>query len=212
MAGKANNVRNSIAVIAFAIALTIGGCSQEKQNPEAAQKRAAKAEEATIAAFAASNDAVMYWGKSISTRPEGQVFTADVAEALIPTNGQAVLLAMELGDVAVQNGKPTAQFMEVETGTNHTFTLRLLLSCTAEQANELRHASTTNLALRFAIATKINSVSRPVFEITTPENQDHYDIEADSIPDVFIAKGTCVDFIPIEGTEITTNSAKPTQQ
>ena len=185
--------------LAAMVALLVSGCSQNGQKDKATQvSEKAKQENTLLLEFASQHHASVDWMESLPDRGSGTVFTIDLTQALIRTNRQPVAMEAFLDDVSEQAGVFTGHFSLFDFPSHHTFDLRLELRCNAQQAEALLKSKPTIGNTLFAVVATIESVSRPVFEATDSEAGDTYHIDFSSMPDVFFAKGTCVDLMPLE--------------
>jgi hypothetical protein len=181
------------------VALTIGGCSQNEQKDKAVQvSEKVKRDHARFLYLASQHHASFDWMESLPDRGRGTVFTVDLTQALIRTNGQPVATEAFLDDVSERDGVFTGHFTMFDFPSHHTFDLRLALRCSAQQTANLLKSEPTIGNTLFAVVATVESVSRPVFEATDSEAGDTYHIDFSSMPDVFFAKGTCIDLMPLD--------------
>jgi hypothetical protein len=159
----------------------------------------------SIAALALKYNAGTNWATSLPDRGYGNFFTVDVANALIRKNGQFVAIMVELEDMSDKDGAFTAQFFVLPShnqlaGSYKNLPIHLSLLCSKKQAEILLKIDPDNHAFgkRFAVVAKVESVSRPAFEVENAETGDSYQIDFSSTPYVFFAKGQLVDVIPLD--------------
>lgn len=182
-----------------AVALTISGCSQDGQKHEAVQvSERVKRENARLLELASQHHASVDWLESLPDRGMGRIFTIDLAKALVRTNEQLVAMEVFLDDVSERDGVFTGHFSLFDFPSHHTFDLRLALRCSAQQTADLLKSKPTIGNTLFAVMATVESVYRPDFEADPLEGTETYHIDFSSTPDVFYAKGTCVDLVPLE--------------
>jgi hypothetical protein len=166
--------------------------SRENHATETRQQQT----DASIAALALKYNAVTNWAAALSNR----VFSIDVSRALIRSNGQPVLIKMDLKDVAENNGGYTALFGKDDI-TNGTFQLSVELKCTQEQANQLLKKTDSGYFQTYAVVARFDKVVRPKFQMTGSFDGEDASIELDASPDVFLVKGELLDAIRLSPTK-----------
>jgi len=192
----------TIVLIIFTVfSLLFSGCDRsaniQKQTSDDSKKEWLNA----IANFAKEYNAQADWESHITQRSTlKSPFSIDISRALMPTNGQSVLLVMELKDVAEgKNGfslKFDGYFFE-----NQDFHLSLDAQCSPELANKVLEMSKGKMLefADFAVVVKVENVSRIGFEVqgttegTPPDEPPN--LEVVNSPDTFIVKGKCIDVI-----------------
>jgi hypothetical protein len=158
-----------------------------------------KRENTKLLELASQHHASVTWLGSLPDRGMGGVFTIDLTEALVRTNTQPVAMKAFLEDVSERDGVFTGHFTLFDDNSHHTFNLNLVLRCSKEQTTELlKSKPSIGDAELFAIVATVESVSRPAFEADDSNVSDNYHIDFSSTPNVFYAKGTCVDLVPLE--------------
>ena len=171
--------------------VVVGGCDRAEK---AKQRRIEEAWQSAVGELAKRHGAVVDWESRLP--PEDSVettFSIEASRALMPSNSQPVLLIMDLRDVAEKNGSYTARFDDdMVYKTNRTFRLIIELTCTREQAELLLQKNGRHFLQDYAVVARIAEVSRPRFELTG--TADSYEVEL-SISDVFLAKGSCIDWL-----------------
>jgi hypothetical protein len=185
------------------VVLTISGCSQDDQKHEAVQvSERVKRNNARLLELASQHHASVDWLESLPDRGMGGVFTIDLTKALVRTNGQPVAMIVNLEDVSDRDGAFIARFFmlpSLPSGIRHYHPLHLLLLCNTKQAEYLLKSKPAIGYPRFAVVATIESVSRPALEAVASENSDTFSFDFDSAPpDVFFAKGICVDLALLE--------------
>lgn len=193
-------MNRTILFLLFAILIAFSGCTPTEQSQKQHAGDKEKKEAFAIATFASQHHAATNWITSLPIRGIDGAYTFDIAHALVTTNGTPILLTMDLLDVEPNGSNSIATFSHEYVETNAIFTLRLSLACDASQTQWLIH-SKAPYKPTFAIISKIVSVSRPSFQITT-SGDDKYEVDFDSAPSLFIAKGTCLDLLPIGETTL----------
>lgn len=199
----------TLALITTTAVIALSGCSKDGNNSKSSGKsELTKRYEATLHELAIRHNADANWMEALPNRGGDTLFTIDLARAMIRTNGEPIALQAQLKDVAEKDGVFTASFSAfsihpIESGTSHHYcvvNLRLDLRCSREQAENLLNlkVSVPMLESDFAVVANIESVARPVFEAVTPEDGESYQLTLDSTPDVFCAKGTCVDLTQLD--------------
>ena len=170
----------------------------EKLTAHKAKTEAAKNDQAkNVANLAIKNSADAEWESRIPERGAiGYPFTVDVEAALIPSNNVPVLVETELIDIARHGDGYVARFSEFSS-TKAFFQLHLELDCTSEQVAELLSAKDGALS-RFAVIARIRRVFRPTFQLTGEGIHEEYGVQIETNPDTFIAKGECVEFLPVK--------------
>jgi len=156
--------------------------------------------DASIASLALKYNAVTNWEESLPDRGAGaQPFSIDISSALIRSNGQPVLLELNLEDVAGKNGSYTAQFSQFYL-TNQFFQLSIELQCTVEQVKRLL-AVRENNGIQCAVVARIAEVSRPKFKLTGSASGSGEDavlsVELNDSQDVFLARGELFDIVQL---------------
>lgn len=149
--------------------------------------------DASIAAFVLKYNAVTNWEASLPDRGAGQPFSIDVSRALIQSNGQPVLIIMDLKNVAEDNGSYSALF-DKNDFTNGTFLLSAGLKCTQKQANDLLEKPGSSISQTYAVVARIDEVRRPRIRLQGSEDAR---VEVDSDSTMFIARGELLDAILI---------------
>ena len=197
----------TLALATTTAVIALSGCS-EKGSKSSGKPTITKRYEATLHELAARHNADANWMESLPDRGGDTFFTIDLARAMIRTNGESIALQAQLNDVSEKEGAFMASFSAfsihpIESGTNHHYyavNLRLELRCSREQAENLLklRMEVPMMESDFAIIASIQSVARPVFEAVTPENGESYQLTLDSTPDVFFAKGICVDLTHLD--------------
>ncbi len=198
------------AVFMTVVALWVSGCSQDEQKVASGQvSEKAKREKAILLEMASRHNACSDWVESLPDRGWGKFFTADLTKALIRTNGRPIAMEACLDDVSERDGEFTGHFsissftlFELYRSRHfHDLNLRLVLRCSPQQAETLLKPnphSPGSFANRFAVVATIESVIGAEFEVITSENGDVYHIDFGSTPDVFYAKGKCVELLYLE--------------
>ena len=167
----------------------------EQRNAEIRQKQ----KDASIAALALKYNAVTNWEASLPAPDAGEPFSIEVSSALIRSNGQPVLLELDLADVAGKNSSYTAQFSQFYL-TNLSIQLSVELQCTVEQVKQLVAMRETN-GIQCAVVARFTEVSRPKFKLTGSVSGSGEDadlsVELDDSPDVFLARGELLDVVQL---------------
>ena len=203
------NLKTLALITTTTTVIALSGCSKDGNNSKSSGKsELTKRYEATLHELAIRHSADANWMEALPDRGGEVFFTIDLARAMIRTNGESIALQAELQDVSEREGVFTASFSSfsihpIESGTDHHYcavNLRLELRCSREQAENLLKLRTKVPTMEndFAVIANIQSVARPIFEAVTPENGESYQLTLDSTPDVFCAKGTCVDLTHLD--------------
>jgi hypothetical protein len=177
------------------LAALIGyGCNGGKTKVAGKKTEADKQWQAELAALAQKHGALTDWQASLPdffkvVRPR---FSIEVSRALMPTNGQPVLLVMELNHVAESAGHYTAKF-EMPFSIKAFFELVLEVTCTPEQAERLMK-SAGGLTPEFALVATISEVSRVKLTLQKSYDPEVF-VEMNTSPAMFIGKGVCLDFV-----------------
>jgi len=197
-----------LLILLFCLAVFVGVvwwyCSHEDQQQGEEQHAIVirqQQKDASIAALALKNNAVTNWAASLPDRGMGGVFTIDLTKALVRTNGQPVAMEASLEDVSERGGAFTVHFsvFDFTSPHPHTFNLRLELNCNAQQAEYLLKSKPAIAGYAdFVVVATIESISRPAFGADDLRGTDTYHIDFSSTPEVFYAKGTCVDLVLLE--------------
>ena len=149
---------------------------------------------ASVAALALKYNAVTNWESSMSDRGHGP-FSIDLSRALIPTNGQPLLVVMTLLDIEENNGIYTAYFSK-DDNTNNMLTLAVHLKCTEEQSNYLLKRVSKDSTDTFAVVARFNKVYMPRFRMRGPnEGEDEENVSLSYSTNFFIAWGTCLELL-----------------
>ena len=145
-------------------------------------------------ALAKKHNAVSDWEARLPKREfGGRPFSIEVSRALIQSNGQPVLLVMELNDVRENRGSYSAQFCE-HCATNHNFEIYAVLKCSREQANQLLNTGEGDAAQPYAVVARLEVVTRPYFETSTGDG-DTMETTFRHATDVFVARGECLEVL-----------------
>lgn len=179
----------------------VGGCDWNHQ----AKQRKIQSEndrrwEGEVIALANKYNAVSDWEAKLPMRGfEAAPFSIEVSSTLIQSNGQPILLLMELQDVYEKSGKYVAVFRKADF-RKHGFQLRVDLKCSEQQINQCLGIGARGAYQPWAVVARFEEVSRPRFEVLgTVEGGDEdgpiTGVELDYSPAVFHAKGECVDLL-----------------
>jgi hypothetical protein len=183
-----------IATIGMCLITAVNVFAQTDQVSERVKR-----ENARLLELASQHHASVDWLELLPDRGMGGVFTIDLTKALVRTNAQAVAMEAFLEDVSERDGVFTGHFTLFDNHSHHTFNLNLVLRCSKQQTADLLKAKPTiGDDELFAVVATVESVSRPAFEAEGSNATDNYHIDFSSTPNVFYAKGTCVDLVPLE--------------
>jgi hypothetical protein len=151
---------------------------------------------ASIAALALKYNAVTNWSAALPDRRIGEAFSIDVSRALIRSNGQPVLIIMNLEDVAENNGGYTALFGkdDIKKGM---FQLSVELRCTQERANQLLKTTDNDFFQTYAVVARFDEVARPKFRVSGIGGGEDSSVELDNSSDVFLVKGELLDAVQL---------------
>lgn len=198
------NFNGKIALLALCAAIcaaAVLGCNRQERNE---QDQASKAEhewQNKLGAFAKRNGAVRHFETQIPERGVARVFSIDVSRALIQSNGQPVVITMDLKDVAENNGGYTALFGKSGTRDGLFTLISVELKCTQKQANYLLERTGKDFSQTYAVVARFDEVVRPKFKVSgsgvsgSEDGEDSSPIELDDSCDVFLIKGVCVDLL-----------------
>jgi hypothetical protein len=174
---------------------------------------------ASINAFALRYNAVTNWESSLPDRGIGsKPFSFEISRALILSNGQPVLITMDLEDITEEkqeihvtrskqdgnlgfvpdsiNGtkdKYIALFGKYDI-TNGTYQFSVELKCTQEQVDQLLSRSDGDFFQNYAVIAQIDKVDRPRFKVSGIGGEDA-SIELDDSSDLYLIKGELLDAI-----------------
>jgi hypothetical protein len=169
------------------------GCTPDSKDGVAGRgSKRLEREQPKLLELASRHAASTDWMLGLPVHGLGKVFTADLKQALVRTNGQPVGFIAELVDVTETNGAYTAHFEMLPFllfKPRTYFSLRLFLGCSGQQAEELRkvHPEPNVLGMRYAVIARVESVSRPADAGIHLEDEDTMD-----------ARGSCVDLLYLE--------------
>jgi hypothetical protein len=175
----------------FRIALILGlafagGCDHAgkagRQDVEAE-----KSWEDAASAFGKQYGALVDWEGQIPNRGSIDPLSIDVSRALVRSNGQPVLLVMELKDVEEGIEGYTALFKQFYWKP-HSFILTVELKCTREQADNLLKRENDS----YAIVARIDHASRLKVRVVGRESGEDSFVELENPADVFCANGMCL--------------------
>jgi hypothetical protein len=152
--------------------------------------------DASITALALKYNAATNWEASLPDRGVGQSFSIDVLRALIQSNGQPVLIIMDLEDVEENSGSYTAWFGKDDI-TNKTFQLSVELKCTQERASQLLKKSDNNFPKTYAVVARLDKVQRPRIRVRGSGEGEDSRVEIDSSSYMFIAHGELLDAVQL---------------
>ncbi len=155
---------------------------RQQQAAEKAAETKQQQTAASIAALALKYNAVTNWEALLPDRGAGeQPFSIDVSRALIQSNGQPVLIIMDLIDVAENNGSYSAWFGKDDI-TNETFQLSVELKCTQERANQLLKKTDNDFSQTYAVVARLDKVQRPRIRVLGSGEGEDSRVEIDSSP------------------------------
>src|ERR1017187_9416735 len=152
--------------------------------------------DASIAALALKYNALTNWLAALPDRRLGEAFSIDVSRALIRSNGQPVLIIMNLEDVAENNGGYTALFGKDDTKKG-MFQLSVELRCTQERANQLLKKTDNDFFQTYAVVARFDEVARPKFRVSGIGGGEDSSVELDNSSDVFLVKGELLDALQL---------------
>jgi glycine cleavage system regulatory protein len=170
---------------------------REQRTAETQQQQRDASHAASIAALALKYNAVTNWEASLPALGASEPFSIEVSNALIRSNGQPVLLELDLEDVAGKNSGYTAQFSQLYL-TNQNFQLSVELQCTVEQTKQLLVIHKNN-GIQCAVVARVTEVSRPKFKLAgsvSGSGEDaEFSVKLDDSEDVFLARGELLDIV-----------------
>lgn len=201
------NIREKILAWGFWVALA-GGVAwyflhlhQTQVREQRAAEIRQQQKDASIAALALKYIAVTNWEAALPDRGAvGQTFSIEISRALIQSNGQPVLIIMDLKDVAENKGSCTALFGKDDI-SNGTFQLSVELKCTQEQASQLLKTTGNNLFQKYAVVARCEEVVRPKFKVSfggvssSEDGEYSSPIVLDDSSDVILVKGEYLEAI-----------------
>ena len=188
--------------IAFTLLLTgvLAGSGCDRRSSHTAHltdqnKKEEDAWRAKVKTWAREHDAVEDWATNVIGRGwTGAPFTIDISRALIRSNGQPVLLEMELIDICYEQDGYIARFVEEY---KHDFRLFVDLKCTEQQIQSLLAVEATE----WTLIARISEVARPQFKVKSLPKDDVGDADVSYSLDVFSAKGLCVELLKRDYTK-----------
>jgi hypothetical protein len=149
----------------------------------------------TAAALALKYNAVTSWESLLPDRGAvRQPFSIEISRALIQSNGQPVLIFMDLKDVAENKGSCTV-FFDKNDISNETFQLSVELKCTQEQASQLLKKTDNDFSKTYAVVVRLDEVQRPRIRFLVGGEGEEASVELQSSTDVFFAKGELLEAI-----------------
>jgi len=153
--------------------------------------------DAGITALALKYNAVTNWEAALPDRGgSAQLFSLDVSRALIHSNGQPVLIIMDLTDVQDNGGIYSAVFSK-DDFSNGTFLLNLGLNCTPGQANDLLKKSGANFSQTYAVVVRLDEVRRPRIRLRVGGDGEGERVEIDSDSIAFFGRGELLDAVQL---------------
>lgn len=170
---------------------------RQQQAAEKAAETKLQQTAASIAALALKYNAVTNWDALLPDRGAGQPFSIDVSRALIRSNGQPMLIKMDLVDVEEHSNNYTASFSKDVITPNGTFRLYDYLKCTQERANQLLKKPDNDFSQTYAVVARLNGVEHPRIRVRGSGEGEDSRIEIDSSSDIFIAHGELLDVVQL---------------
>ena len=186
-----------LAVIGCGVWYLINNFRTQARENHAAEMRQQQ-KYASFAALVLKYNAVTNWASSLSSRG----FSIDVSRALIQSNGQPVLIIMELKDVAENKGGCTALFGKDDL-PSATYQLSVELKCTPEQAGQLLKTPDNIFPQKFAVVARCEEVIRPKFKVSfggvssSEDGVESSPIVLDDSSDVILVKGEFLDAVQL---------------
>ncbi len=182
--------------------------ARERHTAEIRQQQQEAAVKAAITALALKYNAVTNWTAALPDRGWGERFSIDVSRALIRSNGQPVVMMMDLKDVAENNGGCTAMFASDSVGITHgSFGLSVELRCTQEQANQLFTTTGNGRLQPYAVVARVDKLVRPKFKASSSWDGEDSSIDMEASSDVFLVNGELLEAIPLPRTKTAPLSA-----
>lgn len=185
-------------IIMFCAAV-VAGCSRGEQTKLHQADQTERDWRNAVEALAHKHNASVDWESRLPKRGLTS-FTIDVSRALIRSNGQPVLLIVDLLDVCETDGGYVARFGEMY-GENQEFRLAIELECTREQAEDFMRPR-EHFYRPYALIARVTRVSRTKFEVKgepSAHENDLPNITLEPFPRVFSVAGVCVDFVMSKG-------------
>lgn len=173
--------------------------SDEQGERKRDSEREAKEQkwEMAVMRFADAHGAFTNWLAQLPDRGYDEtLFSIDVSRALIPSNGQPVVLVMRLSDVVEKDGGIKALFKKEGIRSSILFELK----CTQAQASKLLQSVQHDLQT-YCVVAHIDDVSRAKFRVKVDGADEvlvgesaNMTLDTDA-PDVFFATGVCIDIL-----------------
>lgn len=169
-----------------------GGCNPSANNEleAAAQEKAEKDAVATVSRLVAEHNAVVQWNEPIADLEWPlPLFTINWQSVLVRKDGRPILFLASAKDVVKCNGH--YRLILEDSGLLSFSRLLLDLKCNPESARKILEAR-KEFFDEYAVIAHIESVERAAFQVST---SDFGEVFIDDSPEIFIARGTCVDLV-----------------
>ncbi|HUW17818.1 MAG TPA: hypothetical protein VMW16_00780 [Sedimentisphaerales bacterium] len=178
--------------------LLLSACDTDKPDEDKAEQEAAQLEETAktrqeIEAMCAKYNAARDWGESwrhtlddASELMFFPLYTIEVEEALVRTDGRPIALIADVVDVMKEENGYSVQFGELWFNRHSPANdIRFILDCTSEQVDSIIR-NRKNWLAHYAVIARISDVK----EVQFTKNDEGYFGSA-----MFMAKGPCLDVL-----------------
>ena len=172
-----------------------------KQEAEEAAANARMAEE--ISSLAAKHSAVRDWRDALPDAWSERIYTAQLQDVFVRTDGMPILLLAEPVDVVRRGDGYTLVFWDSLEGVPFGDDLRFELRASTEQAKKVLEQLCESLFFeRYAVVAHIRKVRKAAFSVSSDTERPGVECVVDA-GDVFFAQGECLDllFIGDYGTD-----------
>jgi hypothetical protein len=172
-------------VVILILALLVIASTDCTNAPESRDRERAKAEQEsvrrTISQLAVTHNAVVNWRQALAAKgPVGRIYGAELAPALIRTDGRPLLFIADVADVGPSGRGYVCSF---QADANLNWKLKLALECTTDQATQIIRGSSG----KYAVVARISSLGSA--ELTTGGG------EAETAGGKFPASGKCLGLV-----------------
>jgi len=183
------------ALIASAIGIWVVSNIISSQHSKAEKEKAEVEKkiqiEQTISNMVPTHNAVTDWKKNFDKKSAflGQIYTVQVEDALIRSDGRPVLFFASVDDVTRQGNK---YYVHFRNWFDLDPDIRFVLECDSEQVKKIM-SQKVDLFGQYAVVALISSLQRPKFELRAyPHSGEDAEVVVES-SDIFIARGRCLD-------------------
>jgi len=149
--------------------------------------------EQTISNMVARHNAVTDWKKNFNEKSTllGRIYTVQVEDALIRSDGRPVLFFASVDDVTRIGNK---YYVHFHNWFDLSPEIRFVLECDSEQVKKIM-GQITDFFEQYAVVALISSLQRPKFEVKAyPHSAEDAEVVVE-FSDIFIARGRCLDLL-----------------